>query len=305
MKKIAPAALNALKEALTHIYWYKADLRSFVGNCLDDTSVLSGLNWEGYKREIAASLVSHLARDEATYQSDLLRLMSEVARFDDFSHLARLEDGKRKVEGAQAAVAALKKQMSGHLELVEEQSRIQDRRERSRQMRLENRAMGRRLDELRSEYAEMITLPAPKRGYALEKLVNGLFSLFDLDPKASFRLRGEQIDGAFSFDGTDYLMETRWEKDPTTRKELDIFNAKIQRKLENTLGLFLSINGFSAGGVRTYEGQRNLMILMDGADLMAVLEGRIALDELLLLKRRRAAQRGVIYVPITDLFQEP
>lgn len=26
-KRIAPAAIDALKEALTHVYWYKSDLR--------------------------------------------------------------------------------------------------------------------------------------------------------------------------------------------------------------------------------------------------------------------------------------
>ena len=52
MKRIAPAALSALKLALTHIYWYKNDLRSFLTNCLTDTTVLARLNWQAYKRDI-------------------------------------------------------------------------------------------------------------------------------------------------------------------------------------------------------------------------------------------------------------
>ena len=32
-----------------------------------------------------------------------------------------------------------------------------------------------------------------------------LFRLFDLDPKASFRITGEQIDGAFTLQGIDSL----------------------------------------------------------------------------------------------------
>ena len=35
-KKLAPVALQALREALTHIYWYKSDLRSFLTQCLSD-----------------------------------------------------------------------------------------------------------------------------------------------------------------------------------------------------------------------------------------------------------------------------
>ena len=37
------------------------------------------------------------------------------------------------------------------------------------------------------------------------------------------------------------------------------------------------------------------MILMGGMDLMQVLEGRIRLNELILIKRRHASQTGEIY----------
>jgi hypothetical protein len=43
------------------------------------------------------------------------------------------------------------------------------------------------------------------------------------------------------------------------------------------------------------------MILMDGSDLMAVLEGRIDLLQLLLRKRREASQTGTIYLRIHEI----
>ena len=301
MKKIAPAALNTLKAALAQIYWYKNDLRSFLINCMNDTAVLSRLNWDSYKREIVGELVDRLAATETDHQADLLRLMSEVARFDDFSHLAILDDGEDKATRARAAVAALRKQVAGHMELVEEQRNIETRREMNRQAKHKTVTTHKLLEKLRQEYVALLPMPPQPRGYALETLMANLFDLFDLDPKQSFRVRGEQIDGAFAFDGTDYLFEARWRNEPTSRDQLDIFDAKISRKLDNTLGLFLSINGFSEEGVTLYASQRSRMILMDGSDLMSVLEDRIPLDRLLLLKRRHAAQKGQIYVPIGRL----
>ena len=41
-----------------------------------------------------------------------------------------------------------------------------------------------------------------------------------------------------------------------------------------------------------------VMILMEGSDLMAVLEGRVDLIQLLLRKRRHAAQTGEILLSI-------
>jgi len=44
-----------------------------------------------------------------------------------------------------------------------------------------------------------------------------------------------------------------------------------------------------------------MMILMDGSDLMAVLEGRIDFVQLLLRKRREASQTGNIYIKINEI----
>jgi len=82
---------------------------------------------------------------------------------------------------------------------------------------------------------------------------------------------------------------------------LDGFSGKLTRKLENTLGLFLSINGFSEDAVKAHSSGRRLMILMDGSDIMAVIEGRIDLIELPLRKRRQASQTGNIYLKIHEI----
>ena len=44
-----------------------------------------------------------------------------------------------------------------------------------------------------------------------------------------------------------------------------------------SLGLFVSIGGFSPDAVTPHSGARPRIILLDGADLWAILEGRIAL----------------------------
>lgn len=300
-QKIAPVAIQSLKDSLTYVYWYKSDLRSFLTQCLSDPSLLSRLNWDDVKREIVGSLVDYMARNQAEYQGDLLRLMTEVAKIDNFAHLERLEDGDHKAARAEGTVEALREHLKGHQALAEEQEKIEERREAARERRLQRKEVKQQLESLKHEYYRILDLSPQKRGYALETVMYGLFELFDLDPKASFRTEGEQIDGSFSFDGTDYLFEAKWEDEPTPRAELDTFDGKIRRKLENTLGLFLSINGFSEDGVKTYSGGRALMILMDGADLMAVLEGRIDLVTLLLRKRRCASQTGNIFLRIHEL----
>lgn len=302
-KKIASAAIVALKEALTNLYWYKSDLRSFLTSTLANSSLLGGLNWDDYKRNIVGTLINFMAKRENQYQSDLLRLMSEVSRVGDFSHLERLEGGKEKAAAARASIRALRKLTEAHDALFEEQKKVEERRRKAHEQLLRKTAVRERIEKLNQEYMELLITSDPQqRGYQLEKILRNLFDLFDLDPRASFKIVGEQIDGAFTFDGTDYLFEGKWQQEAVSATDLDSLSGKLSRKLDNTLGLFLSINGFSEDGVRAHSSGRRLIILMDGSDLMAVLEGRIDLIQLLLRKRREASQTGNIYLRIHEIF---
>lgn len=78
-------------------------------------------------------------------------------------------------------------------------------------------------------------------------------------------------------------------------------STKVTRKLDNTLGVFLSINGFSEDGVKAHSIGRPNIILMDGSNLMAVLEERVEFVTLLIKKKRHAAHTGEIYLPVHEL----
>ena len=301
-KKISPAAIQALKEALTLVYWYKSNLRSFLSQCLSDPSVLSSLDWSDYKRNIVGTLIDHLAKHQDIYQRDLIRIMSAVCQVTDFSHLCKLEDGQSKARDAENAVQALRTQFAGHQHLEEEAHNAEKRRRDAHAKVMQVNAVQQRLEDFKATFFQLIESEnARQRGFSLEKVIKGLFDLFDLDPKASFKITGEQIDGAFSFEGTDYLLEAKWQSEPVPAKDLDSLAGKLSRKLENTLGLFLSINGFSEDAIKAHASGRRLIILMDGSDLMAVLEGRIDLVQLLLRKRRHAAETGNIYLRIHEI----
>lgn len=63
--------------------------------------------------------------------------------------------------------------------------------------------------KLRREF-ETLKLEAPKkRGFNFEKFLNKLFEVFNLNPRNSFRLTGEQIDGSFHLENNTYLVEAK------------------------------------------------------------------------------------------------
>jgi len=201
--------------------------------------------------------------------------------------LARPEDATEKIRKAQAAVARLRDMLLPHENESEEQRKSEERRQKTYGAQMAHEAFRMRLAELNQELFAVISPAEPQdRGFRLERLVKGLFELFDLDPKASFKVVREQIDGAFTFDNTDYLLEAKWQQALAGTADLDSFGGKISRKLENALGLFLAINGFTANAVQVHSTARPSMILVDGSDLMC------PVSEL----RRHMAQTGEIYL---------
>lgn len=302
-KRISVVALQALKEALCTIYWYKNDLRSFLQNCITDTNIITSANWENYKRQIISDIIDSLAADQERHIGDIRRLFHEVCQMKSFSHLEHLEDGQQKVARAKKAVRELCVIVEKHDRYIQETKNTEERREQEYKRSQEKKAVNVRVEEIKDSYYNLLSSLQPqKRGFALERILFDLFELFDLDPKASFKNIGEQIDGAFSLEGFDYLFEAKWQRELTAIQDLDAFGAKVKRKLDNTLGLFLSINGFSPDAVRAHSTGRPVLILMTGADLMAVLDQRIDFVSLIQRKRRHAAQTGKILFEINDMF---
>lgn len=67
------------------------------------------------------------------------------------------------------------------------------------------------LAALQSRYLEMHGASDPhQRGRDFERLLSDLFLLFDMEPRLSYNLPYEQIDGSLSFDTDDYIVEARW-----------------------------------------------------------------------------------------------
>lgn len=126
-------------------------------------------------------------------------------------------------------------------------------------------------EKLLQRYYELVKSDNPQsRGLLFEKLLIDIFGFEEIEAEGAFKLDGEQIDGAFLLKDIHYLLEAKWQKNSVAPKDIAWFKQKIDRKMSGTRGLFISINGFTDGAVRTANESR-LVILMDGDDLHYVL----------------------------------
>ncbi len=134
-------------------------------------------------------------------------------------------------------------------------------------------------------------------GYELEKLLNELFGLFNLEPRPPFRVTGEQIDGSFLLDYETYIVEVKWHQQPTSESDLLSFRGKIEGKSAFTRGVFISLNGFSLEAIEAIvKGKQPTFFLMDGYDLAMVLESNLKLPDLLRFKLRKLTEEGAVFI---------
>lgn len=149
--------------------------------------------------------------------------------------------------------------------------------------------------------SEVAALAPQKRGYAFERFLDLMFSLYGLSPRKSFRLTGEQIDGSFQLDHTTYLVEAKWQEELTGNRELQGFAGIVGSKATWARGLFISYAGFSADGLYAFERGPKSVICLSGDELRYTLSHDLDLARVLLLKARHAAETGQVFVPVEEL----
>jgi hypothetical protein len=158
-----------------------------------------------------------------------------------------------------------------------------------------------REDTFREELNALHAMNAQARGYAFEGYLRRLFEFYKLEPRGSFKLEGEQIDGSFVLGGQTYLLEAKWHNTLTDIGPLHILQGKVEQKAGWTRGLFVSYAGFSPTAFSAWGSGKRVMC-MDGLDIFDALDRHIPLDIVLEKKARRMAESGKAYVQVRELF---
>ncbi len=157
------------------------------------------------------------------------------------------------------------------------------------------------VSQLKNDLIALSQLDPHPRGYAFERFLQDLFKASEMDPREPFRLRGEQIDGSFQLNGETYLIEAKWHGNKIGVAELHSFHGKLEQKAAWTRGIFVSNSGFTDDGILAF-GRGKRVICIDGLDLYEMLDGEIPWKRVLELKVRRAAETGLPFIRVRELF---
>lgn len=159
-------------------------------------------------------------------------------------------------------------------------------------------------ENLKDKLIKLYEWTPQQRGFEFEKFLNELFTVYNLKPRASFRLVGEQIDGSFELNNNTYLFEAKWQQSLTGQNDLLILREKVESKSTWGRGLFLSHSGFTEEALEAFQrGRATNIIGMTGEDLFFILNGEISLSDAITKKERHAAETGEFFIRIFTLLR--
>lgn len=136
------------------------------------------------------------------------------------------------------------------------------------------------------------------RGRALEQILYSAFSECGYKPQTSYRPKGEEIDGSFWYHGRTILIEAKWTSAPLPASSVYQFKGKVDGKLVGTIGVFISIGGFSQDSVDALVAGKDVnIVLFDGHDIRALVYNKLTMDLALEHKLRAAGNSGTPFIP--------
>lgn len=110
------------------------------------------------------------------------------------------------------------------------------------------------------------------------------------------------MDGSFVFNQQTYLLEAKWEAKPLSASSIYQFRGKVDGKLVGTIGVFISMSGYSNECVDALMYGKSLnIILFDKNDFEKCLHKVNGFSVGLMEKLRAAAQSGVPFFPLTSI----
>jgi hypothetical protein len=293
--------IDLVRAALLKSFWRKPTLRQFLSRHRVKESFLATWTSDETKRDVLDRLFPKLEKTEEGRQviKQMAVSLSEQIAFPD---LKGWEDEALKVRDATEAVANLKKYVSVvHDEEAMERGR-QSRREAAQQERRANATKAASIGSLAKELEDLVPEQGTQDGgYKFQDWFFKVVDFFEVECRRPYVSGGRQIDGTVTIEGTTYLVELKFTASQADATDIDSLLAKLGNVADNTMGLMVSMSGYSSVAITQASGKKTPLILLDASHVMALFYSGWKLGELIARLRRHVSQTGEAILDVSRL----
>ncbi len=146
-------------------------------------------------------------------------------------------------------------------------------------------------DEFR-ELSELNQMTPQQRGKRLETLIAEVSEFVGWEQEPNVQTSYEQIDVVINKNREYYLIECKWEKDPSEAEVIDKLFGKLSRRA-GTNGILMSMSGFSKGSVECVKDFTNqkLILLFGKKDIEQIISNPDSFEKLFNEKYKELVMR--------------
>jgi hypothetical protein len=299
--QLPPHYLELVSEAALKSYWRRNALRIFLRRCGVSEAFVSTWAKEESKRDLLHRLFPKLELTGDSGVRLINRMADSLIQQTSFPDLEGWEDSEQKKKDAKRAVTALKEYRDIQHKEAEQEHERRAARKRSEEIQEQIRRQKSDLESLSNRLSELAkSLGAQKAGYDFQTWFYDLAGYFEVVSRRPYVSAGRQIDGSITVDGTTYLVELKFTREQAGSSDVDSLHKKVTSKADNTMGIMVSISGYSSVSISEASGPRTPLLLLDHEHIYLLLGGSITLEELICRVRRHSSQTGEAYLPARD-----
>jgi hypothetical protein len=294
--RLTPYYIDLIYDACLKSFWRKKALAKFLRLCRVPESFIATWGPEESKREFLDRLFEALPKSDSgrTALAVIGKFLIEQKSFPD---LKNWEDSEQKIKDAHEAVNRLRLYHQKQEELIQSEEEKKKAREAFSKKQQEINRSQKNLQKLSDELNELgKDLGTQQAGYDFQDWFYSLLDFFEISNRKPYVHSGRQIDGSLTLSGTTYLVELKFTTEQAGATDIDTFYKKVTTKADNTMGVMVSISGYSSVAIKEASGEKTPLLLFDHSHIYLILGGIMGLSEVIERVRRHASQTGEAFL---------
>jgi len=298
--KLTPYYIDLVYDACLKSFWRKQALAKFLRRCNISESFLATWGPEESKRDFLDRLFLELPKTDRG-RTGLLRIANNLVEQRSFPDLQNWEDSAKKIKEVHDSVSKLRiyhdrqeEEIQSEEEKIKAQEAFQKRQDEVNRSQETLQKLSAELNDLGKK------LGTQQAGYDFQSWFFNLLDFSEIPNRKPYVHEGRQIDGSLTLAGTTYLAELKFTTSQADVTDIDTFFKKVTSKADNTMGIMVSISGYSPVAKKEASGAKTPILLLDHSHIYMVLGGIMGLADVIDRIRRHASQTGEAYLAAND-----
>lgn len=294
--KITPHLIELTYEAALKSFWRKRALRKFLSASHISESFLATWASDQSKREFLDRVFEELQKNE-NGRSAIFLMATSLSEQTAFPDLRDWEDSDQKNSAAARAVKDLRSYLRKQSEEIRNEKDVAQSKKFAQKLKDKYQKSQIDLDKLQTRLSNLSSkVGTQSGGYEFQDWFFDLLDFFEITNRRPYNSSGRQIDGSLTHDGTTYLVELKFTTTQAAATDIDSLSAKVKDKADNTMGILLSISGFSSVAITEASGRGSVIMLLDSQHIFMCLSGQLRFEDIISRIRRHASQTGEAYL---------